>query len=325
MSRHKSRGFTLVELLVVIAIIGILVALLLPAVQSAREAARRTQCKNTLRNIALSVHNFADSYKVFPTGGDTPWPRIEDYSSDGRAWGPDRQGLSWAYQILPFLEEGPTYSITTTAQIEQSPVDLYFCPSRRQPTFRSDLLTWLMDYASTTPGRIWRNEGDYWGCASDSCIWTATSGKEYWGIIVRTNYNKTTRSESGSTGTIGFGQVPDGMSKTLMITEKRIDPAKYDTGAWHDDRGWSDGWDPDTVRSTAYPMGQDASHTDLGMSEREFGFTIGSAHPAAVHAARGDGSVDSIDYGIDPHVLNQMAHRNDSESTIMTGNVPGAR
>jgi prepilin-type N-terminal cleavage/methylation domain-containing protein len=321
MSSRKLRGFTLVELLVVIAIIGILVALLLPAVQSAREAARRTQCKNTLRNIALSVHNFADSYGVFPTGGDTPWPRIEDYSSNGRPWGPDRQGMCWAFQILPFLEEGPTYSITTTAQIERSPVDLYFCPSRRGPTFRSDLNTWLMDYASTTPGAAWRSELDYWG-SGDSGIWVVPGNKQYWGIIVRTNYEKTRKSEVGSTGTIDFGKIPDGTSKTLMLTEKRIDPTKYVTGAWHDDRGWSDGWDPDTVRSTAYPMGVDATHEQTGQNEREFGFNIGSAHPAGVHVARGDGSVDSIEYGVDPQLFNRLGHRNDGDSMIMTGNVP---
>lgn len=321
MSRRNSRGFTLVELLVVIAIIGILVALLLPAVQSAREAARRTQCKNTLRNIALSIHNFTDSYGVFPTGGDTPWPRIEDYITNGRPWGPDRQGMCWAFQILPFLEEGPTYSLTSTAQIEQSPVDLYFCPSRRPPTFRPDLQTWLMDYASTTPGTRWRDEGDYWG----GNIWSVPSGKQYWGIIVRTNYEKTRKSEVGSTDPINFGKIPDGTSKTLMITEKRLDPTKYNTGAWHDDRGWSDGWDPDTVRSTAYPIGPDTTHAQTGQSEREFGFNIGSAHPAGVHAARGDGSVDSIEYGIDPQVLNRLAHRNDGDSLIMTGNVPSSR
>ena len=78
-NRDVRRGFTLVELLVVIAIIGVLVALLLPAVQAAREAGRRTQCRNNLKNIGLAVLNFENSQGQFPTGGVSPQVRIQDF------------------------------------------------------------------------------------------------------------------------------------------------------------------------------------------------------------------------------------------------------
>src|SRR5690242_18409839 len=97
------RAFTLVELLVVIAIIGVLVALLLPAIQSAREAARRTQCKNQLKQIALAIHNHVNTFGVFPTGGAKIYPNIEDYVAGGIPLGPIKQGLGWGYQILPYL------------------------------------------------------------------------------------------------------------------------------------------------------------------------------------------------------------------------------
>jgi prepilin-type N-terminal cleavage/methylation domain-containing protein len=98
--RRKSvgRGFTLVELLVVIAIIGILVALLLPAIQAAREAARRTQCNNNLKNIGLGLQNYHDTYKTFPMGAMHAGQR-----------GAPTLGPSWQYGILPFMEQRNIY------------------------------------------------------------------------------------------------------------------------------------------------------------------------------------------------------------------------
>src|SRR5450432_2122552 len=112
-------GFTLIELLVVIAIIGILVALLLPAIQAARESARRTECKNKLKQIGLAMQNHVDTYKVFPTGGAEYNPLISNYlDSSGKPYGPDKQGLGWAYQILPYMEEGAIKGITTNDQLQ---------------------------------------------------------------------------------------------------------------------------------------------------------------------------------------------------------------
>lgn len=99
--RSREAGFTLIELLVVIAIIAILVSLLLPAVQQAREAARRTQCKNNLKQIGLAMHNYHDVYTVFPLGA---------YSAIDDDMGYDDDGYGWATMLLPYIEQGNLYA-----------------------------------------------------------------------------------------------------------------------------------------------------------------------------------------------------------------------
>ena len=131
--RTGSRAFTLVELLVVIAIIGVLVGLLLPAIQAAREAARRAQCQSQLKQIGIAMQNHIDALKIFPTGGDGYNPNIRNYLTGpgGRPNGPNKQGLGWGYQILPYLEQNPLKGITTMGKLASAKIDLYFCPSRR--------------------------------------------------------------------------------------------------------------------------------------------------------------------------------------------------
>jgi prepilin-type N-terminal cleavage/methylation domain-containing protein len=158
LDKRRFAGFTLVELLVVIAIIGVLVALLLPAIQAAREAARRTQCKNNLRQIGIACLNHVDSRTVFPTGGMSWNMDIALNIEGGKPLGPDRQGIGWGFQILPYLEETAAYNISNSDELLQVVVEAYACPSRRPPkTVWSDFfrkIVSVIDYAGAVPATI---------------------------------------------------------------------------------------------------------------------------------------------------------------------------
>ena len=130
-SAEVRNGFTLVELLVVIAIIGILIALLLPAIQAARESARRTQCQNNLRQIGVAILMYNDEFGQFPAA------RMDTGSF----------GASWAFQLLPFLEQKAQHESfhpkervddDLNAEAMRTPVSVYFCPSRREPSADRD-------------------------------------------------------------------------------------------------------------------------------------------------------------------------------------------
>ena len=346
-------GFTLVELLVVIAIIGILIALLLPAIQAARESARRTECKNQVKQIILSMHNHVEARKVFPSGGIYPWPQIEDYvTDDGKPYGPAKQGLSWAFQILPYLEEGAVHGITSTQQIEETSVDMYFCPSRRRPTLETVARNYLMDYAAAMPARarsqysrdytaayLARTSGpdtngcmkyEFWGAVGGAPVHGDELGRNsreelgggyvgFFGVIVRSNFwvYGSTKETTNFYTPITFAKITDGSSYTLVIGEKRLIPSLYDRGAWHDDRGWSDGWDPDTLRSTICELGQDREIASNEVSPA--GYRFGSAHPNGMNAAFADASVHTISYDIDQELFNRLGHRSDGDLTGLEG------
>ncbi len=131
--RNRRRGFTLIELLVVIAIISVLVSLLLPAVQQAREAARRAQCKNNLKQIGLGLHNYLGSLNVFPPGyvDRNGNPNLTPDNDQGPGWG-------WATFLLPYMDQSTVYNqinfnqgvgLGTNAQISQTSLPMFQCPS----------------------------------------------------------------------------------------------------------------------------------------------------------------------------------------------------
>src|SRR2546428_1108709 len=132
--RHRRPAFTLVELLVVIAIIGVLVALLVPAVQAARESARRMKCQSSLKQFGIAFHNHHDVLGILPDGGENwdpiAWPRV--FISGAPATAP-KQNWGWGYQLLPYIEQVNVWTNNNDIAVRGSVIPIYFCPTRRKP------------------------------------------------------------------------------------------------------------------------------------------------------------------------------------------------
>jgi len=361
----KKRGFTLVELLVVIAIIGVLVALLLPAVQAAREAARRTQCKNQMKQMGLAALNMEGTFGFYPTGGSGILPRLFNYTEwggspgTGRPFGPKKQGLCWAYQILPYLEQGAISNLVSEEALYGAVVPLYFCPSRRASASATlsaafspgaDTPHMLSDYAASTPAgytpdpaRIPNPVPLPKGTSRNvfALGFVPLANRFYAGVFARSAW-ESERNPPGPTQAEGSfisglakpttsSQITDGTSNTMMIGEKFVRADWYEGGSWSDDRGWTDGWAPDTIRMTGVlprsdsdgftytPDFPDAGATAETLINGKFViYNFGSAHSGVFNAAFADGSVHTLSFDIDMVLFNNLGDRQDGNVTDLS-------
>ncbi|EAQ81173.1 DUF1559 domain-containing protein [Blastopirellula marina] len=217
---QKQRGFTLVELLVVIAIIGVLIALLLPAVQQAREAARRMQCTNNLKQLGLALHNYHDTYGsfVYRKGGTNSPSGETDYdlSNFGR-----RSGF---ISLLPFLEQSALWD-----QIKSGGTNLPNTADHRNPEGPSG---WQAGWAG------WRDAPDLLVCPSDAGVPDNSGAYNSYGFVIGDRMDGATnemnpRGIFGRVRTTRFADIVDGSSNTLMMSERLCEAGMPRDSAGH--------------------------------------------------------------------------------------------
>jgi prepilin-type N-terminal cleavage/methylation domain-containing protein len=311
-------GFTLVELLVVIAIIGILVGLLLPAVQAAREAARRMQCANHLKQIALAYHNHQSAFQTFPSGG-WGWHWVGD---PDRGSGIEQPG-SWCFSILRYVEQGNLFELAAdgerdvitdrqkagAAETCKVSLPIFHCPSRRaavpvlgiSPAPVPGEHAWNADPVAAA-GRT-----DYAANGGDLILFWA-GGPDPARAFAGNGFSPMQASNGISRQRVPVkpAEIEDGLSNVYLVGEKYLNPDSY-TGSprdFADDHCLFAGDDYDTHAWTDETPLKDRR----GLAQF---FRFGSAHAAGLQMAMCDGSVRTVDYAINATLHRNLGNRRD--------------
>ncbi|QDU30352.1 hypothetical protein ETAA8_54800 [Anatilimnocola aggregata] len=300
-------AFTLVELLVVISIIGVLVALLLPAVQAAREAARRTQCSNHLKQIGLGFQLHHDTHNALPSGGRGS-RMARTFESSGVPAIMTRQAWVWTYQIMPYIEQTALYMEKDDQTVMETPVKIYFCPSRRPPQvwecFQND------SYTGPSPKRA---QLDYAG--NRGTLAGGTDGALNLGYDIAAASPKPNSS-------VRYAEITDGLSNTMMVAERPWDAQSYFSqprAAESDisNGGYVTNFPYLTLAGTFAPFRDPivpSAAVDIDGSravQKLLREGFGSAHPGAMNAVLGDGSVRTVSYNITATVMLNFCRRED--------------
>ncbi|MDO4569171.1 MAG: DUF1559 domain-containing protein [Planctomycetia bacterium] len=325
MSKNRN-AFTLVELLVVIAIIGMLVGLLLPAVQQAREAARTMQCSNHLKQMGLAAMNHESSNRFLPSGG---WLYTVDGDPD-MGFGAAQPG-SWHYNLLPYLEATSLWQLgldgnkTADSTIKEAnetrskmSLPLFNCPSRRAAIpYYAEGGCGVNSNAYTEKKAV---KGDYAGCTGTQWLYKSINSYSAGLELSPTSlgYKSTESGVAFVASSITMGEIRDGASNTFLCGEKYLRADRYtpssstDTYGGGDDRCLWNGFDNDTLRRAG------ASH--LPYQDRigsDYDYLFGGPHSGSLGMGMADGSIHRLSYSVDGEIWQNLANRADGNAVAL--------
>jgi prepilin-type N-terminal cleavage/methylation domain-containing protein len=332
---RRQRAFTLIELLVVIAIIAVLIALLLPAVQQARESARRTQCKNNLKQIGLALHNYHDTYISFPAAmyfSNFPGGGLTGY---GQSSGATTHGPNWLTVMLPFFDQAPLYNqinftqsmgSTFNANIVQSNLSAVRCPTDSFATNANK----FQDTTNMGPN-LWAR-GNY----AASGYGPSNFNNSSWSASPPPNYgqmNVNMRGVMGYNGWGGIAAVSDGTSNTVASWEIRAGLTSTDArGVWASSRtgagmiincnnagGGIASGDCFGINEGTHDNGDDVLGCTNSTAQGMGGWNGGdgqsgpkSLHTGGVHALMCDGTVRFINQNLDGNTMAKITAQADA-------------
>jgi prepilin-type N-terminal cleavage/methylation domain-containing protein len=315
LKQHATVGFTLVELLVVIAIIGILIALLLPAIQEARESGRNLECLNHLRQVGLAALNHEQAIKYYPTGGwGSNWVGDAD-----RGYGLAQPG-GFFYNILPFMElkslhnmskgthDSSSGSLASAKAANSMAMSVFNCPSRRTapllPAVEPSLST-IVNCAKFDIGTDKLFHSDYKANAGSVQLCWDTGPNSWAEAEAGIGFKNSARSNNGISfqrSAVTIKVIPGGTSHTYLAGEKCLNPDNYFSGKDPSD-------DFPFLGSDAYNLYCWASAAPMrdrrGMVSRSYG----SIHPYTFNMLLCDGSVNSVSYEIEFETFKRSANR----------------